>query len=450
MDTFAALATVPGESALAVVRACGPLVPRLVEEALGGKTNAGQERRATFARYRDVSGSTVDEVVFIYYPAGRSFTGRDTLEISLHGNPLLVRRLLDDLSARGCRPAEPGEFTRTAYLEGKLDLSQAEAVADLIAARSDAALEAAHHQLAGGLGREIDQRVEEILSILAQVEAYIDFPEEDLPDETRDGPRKSLYETRRSLQTMIDTGRTRELLHRGVRTILLGEVNAGKSSLLNRLVGTRRAIVNEQPGTTRDYIEDRLLIGKWSIQIIDTAGLRKGGDAIEREGIGHTLELAESADYFLLVLDAAAPSPTLPEPIRERLTTENTIVVENKSDLAEAHLHNDFLPALPHAQVSARTGDGMDAFLRTWEENLSEGLLALAESRVLYNQRHIHHLRECLAALSRAEEALAGGRSTEWVTGDLRQALDSLGSIVGRIDNERMLDVLFSSFCIGK
>ena len=449
-DTFYALATPPGTSALAVIRVSGPDVPRLVFEIFRRKLEAANDRRAMVGYYRSLRDERVDQVVYTYFPATSSYTGRELLEISSHGNMFLVEQILEDLGSRGCRLAEPGEFTRTAFLEGRMDLSQAEAVADLIAARSAAALESAHRQLAGGLGEEIERRVEEVLAIRAHLEAYIDFPEEDIPNEDQEGPIASIQETVSRLDRMIATGRQRELLHRGIRTVILGAVNAGKSSLLNRLLGEERAIVSDTAGTTRDYIQDVLQLGAFGIQLFDTAGFREASDVIEVEGLRKTEKIVGTADFFLLVVDGALPSPALPDELLGRLEPENSLVVFNKCDDPGFVMNDSFLPGIPRIALSARTGEGVEEFLALWESRFQSELLEGAESRVLYNQRHIGHLRECRDSLLRARDGLRAGVSTEYVAPDLRDALDSLGAVVGNVDNEAMLDVLFGDFCIGK
>ncbi len=449
-DTFHALATPPGTAALAVIRVCGPGVPVLVREIFGTLPSPTTARMARLGVYRDLAGKHVDQVLHTWFPPTSSFTGRDTLEISGHGNPFLVEQILSDLQARGSRPAEPGEFTRTAYLEGRIDLSQAEAVADLIAARSEAAVHAAHRQLAGGLGTEIEARVAEILDVLARLEAHIDFPEEDLPPEDQEGPPADLKDIVTRLNAMIATGRQRELLHRGIRTVILGEVNAGKSSLLNRLLGEERVIVSDTAGTTRDTVGEVFSLGPYCIHIYDTAGFRETPDAIEREGLRHTERAWTTADFHLLVLDGNRPSPTLPTPLLERLHPDNTLIVANKADLPSFHPPEKFLHGFPQVKVSAKTGTGFAGLLRIWERLLKDGLLDGGESRVLYNQRHIGFLRQCRTSLDRAREVLGNGTSVECAIPDIRDALESLGAIVGTVDNEAMLDVLFREFCIGK
>ncbi|MEM0966032.1 MAG: tRNA uridine-5-carboxymethylaminomethyl(34) synthesis GTPase MnmE [Verrucomicrobiota bacterium] len=449
-DTFHALATVPGTSAIGVIRVTGSKVVELIRGSLDVDVSEKAFRKAILGTYRVISGTPVDQVLWTYFPPYSSYTGRDLVEISCHGNMFLVEQILWDLERRGSRPAEPGEFTKTAFLEGRMDLSQAEAVADLIAARSEAAVLAAQKQLAGGLGHEIESCVSRILSVLAEIEAYIDFPEEDLPGETTDGPRKELAVLISRLGEMIATGRQRELLHRGIRTVLLGEVNAGKSSLLNRLLGEERAIVSATPGTTRDFLEDSFTLGRFCIQIFDTAGIRESADEIEREGVRRTQRLAGNADFNLVVMDGTEDCPTLPPEIQAGFTEENTLLVFNKCDLPEFSMNPSFYPQLRRVSLSATEGMGVSDFLSIWESMIREDMLKGAEDRVLYNQRHIGYLKECQTALERARLALQEKTSTEYVAPELRDALDALGSIVGTVDNEAMLDVLFGEFCIGK
>jgi len=449
-DTFHALATPSGTSALAVIRVTGPGVRKIVREALRRDPLPVDDRRAVLGRYDSLSGDRIDQVIYTFYPGQASYTGRDLLEISSHGNMFLVEQILADLQSRGSRLAEPGEFTRTAFLEGKMDLSQAEAVGDLIAAKSTAAAEAARLQLEGGLGEEIDEVVQQVLALQAHIEAFIDFPEEDLPAETAEGPLRSMDRIIARLDEMIATGHPREILERGVRCGLLGAVNAGKSSLLNRLLGENRAIVSETPGTTRDYLQGSMQIGPYCIQIYDTAGYRDTVDPIEEAGLQRTDEVAVRMDLLVLVIDGTAPSPALPDSLTSRLTEFNALLVLNKSDLAGFSPDPDFLPSLSRVEVSARTGEGVPAFRKTLESMIRIEILQSVESRILYNRRHIGHLTDCRTALLRARLIVEERASTEYAAQDVRDALNALGAIVGTIDNEAMLDVLFGDFCIGK
>jgi tRNA modification GTPase len=409
-----------------------------------------RKRFAHFAKYFDADGGEIDECVFTYFADGQSFTGESMLEIAPHGNPLIVQKILTDLMARGCRPAEPGEFTRTAFLNGRMDLSQAEAVADLIRARSDRSLAVAQRQLNGSVGRKMSALTERLLSVMAHLEAYIDFPEEDLPGENQAGPASELRQLISEMSDLIETQRYSALLHDGIKTLIIGEPNVGKSSLINALTGADRSIVSDIPGTTRDYISAFMMVGPWRIEILDTAGLHEAGDAIEKIGIDHTIEQAETADFFLLVLDASLPSPTLPESLLARMTATNTIVIENKTDLAAAHAHADFLPSLQHVQTSLLEHKGLADLRQLWLKSIDASLTQPQNDGVVVNARHAAALGDAVAALQVASSKLKSGDHSELIAADLRDAVEHIGQVVGHVDNERMLDSLFKQFCIGK
>lgn len=450
-DTIAALSTPAGESAVALIRLSGPACPELGRRLLNRKKLL-RPRFAHFGTYRDRSGREIDDCVVTFFEEGKSFTGEAMLEIAPHGNPLLVQTILEDLLARGCRAAGPGEFTRTAFLNGRMDLSQAEAVADLIRARSDQGLEVARRQLHGALGRKINGLTDRLLGIIAQIEAYIDFPEEDLPGEDQAGPARDLRGLIGEIGELIETRHYAALLREGVKTLIVGEPNVGKSSLMNALTGSERAIVSGEPGTTRDFLSAPQMIGPWKIELLDTAGIRPDGGEIERKGIAHTMEQAETADFFLLVLDATKDSPEIPDTLKERMEETNTIVLENKIDLVDTPRHGGFLPGVAHAPVSLLRNQGLDAFREMWLERIGRGVPGAdaAADGVAVNARHAAALGEARDALSEASAKLRAGEFSELVAADLREAVDAVGKVVGKIDNERMLDSLFRQFCIGK
>jgi tRNA modification GTPase len=397
-----------------------------------------------------VKGILLDEVLLTCFGDGRSFTGEEVLEIACHGNPLIIQNIVEDLLARGCRPAEPGEFTRTAFLNGKMDLSQAEAVADLIHARSERSIEAAQRQLHGSVGRKMSELTEKLLGIMAHLEAYIDFPEEDLPGEDQSGPAADLRRLVREIKELIETQHYNALLHEGVKALIVGEPNVGKSSLINALVGSERSIVSEMPGTTRDYVSAFIMLGAWRIEILDTAGLHEAGDRIEQIGIDHTIEQSETADNFLLVLDSSTPSPTLPDALTARMRPDNTLIVENKSDLDDSREMADFLPEFPHVRISLLQGADIEALRQSWLELIETGLHFPQMGGVMVNARHAAALSEAVDCLELASEKLREGELSELIAADLRDAVDSIGKVVGEVDNERMLDSLFKQFCIGK
>jgi tRNA modification GTPase len=281
-DTIAALATPVGTAAIAVVRASGPDTARLAREIFGATP---PPRVATHSDYRDRAGVVVDDVLVTFFAGPRSYTGEDSLEVSCHGNPFIAQKILEDLFARGCRPAEPGEFTQRAFLHGQMDLSQAEAVMDLIHARSEKALAAANQQLRGSLGRQMNALIDRLLQVLARVEAYIDFPDEDLPPEDRVLVARELTQLTRETDRLLATSHYGQMLRDGIKTVIVGAPNVGKSSLLNRLVGSERALVSPEPGTTRDFIEERILVGPHCLRVIDTAGLNPSPAPLEKLGM---------------------------------------------------------------------------------------------------------------------------------------------------------------------
>ena len=448
-DTIVALSTPAGESAIAVIRLSGPACPKLSAELLG-RSQELSSRVAHLGKYTDINHSVIDDCLFTYFEHGKSFTGEAMLEIAPHGNPLIVQKIIADLFQRGCRAAEPGEFTRTAFLNGKMDLSQAEAVSDLIRARSDRSIKVAQRQLHGSVGRKMSELTERLLSVMAHLEAYIDFPEEDLPSENQDGPAAELQKLIINISDLIETQRYTSLLHEGIKTLIVGEPNVGKSSLINALTGSDRSIVSDIPGTTRDYISAFLMVGPWRIEILDTAGLHEAGDELEQIGINHTIEQAETADFFLLVLDATGDSPHLPQSLLDQMTVKNTIVVENKIDLPTAKAHGDFMAEFQHVRVSLQTHEGLQAFRQLWAESIDSGVQQPNADGVVVNARHASALMEALDALELAADKMREDDQSELVASDLRDAVESIGKVVGKVDNERMLDSLFKQFCIGK
>ncbi len=445
-DTIAALATPAGTAALAVIRASGSDTERLAREIFG---SAPPPRRLRHGDYRDRAGVVVDDVLWVRFAAPHSYTAEDALEISCHGSPYIAQRILEDLYARGCRPAAPGEFTQRAFLHGRIDLSQAEAVMDLIHARSERALAAAGRQLRGALGRRVQESTDQLVGLLAQLEAYIDFPEEDLPPEDRSRVRDGLAQLERETRRLLATGHYGGILREGIRTVILGAPNAGKSSLLNRLIGRDRALVSAEPGTTRDFLEEPIVVGPHFLRLTDTAGLSTSPGPLEKLGMDKTLERAVEADLFLVVEDATQPPPPLAPAILERLRAENTVIVRNKADLP--HPASDATrTGIPVVEVSALTGFGIDALEQAITRLGDAFAPSVGEDLVTVSARHAQALQEVVAALADARAKLEKQAPAELIASDLRQALDGFGAISGRIDNERMLDKLFASFCIGK
>lgn len=448
-ETIVALATPMGESAIALVRLSGPACEDLAQ-SIFKRTKAIRARQAYVADYVSESGDVLDNCVYVYFAEGRSYTGEAMLELSLHGNPLIAQNIVEDLVSRGCRMAEPGEFTRTAFTNGKLDLSQAEAVSDLISARSDKAIRAARQQLGGALGRKIDELSDRLLQVIAEVEAYIDFPEEDLPAEDEAGPAQVLKGLSGELAELIETSHYSALLKEGIKTVIVGAPNAGKSSLLNALLGEERAIVSAEPGTTRDFLMERVMMGPYGLQIMDTAGLHEAGSDIERLGIEKTLEKLTEADFFLIVIDSASPLPDLPKQALACFESNNTLIVENKIDLATSRSCSDFLPHCPRVRLSLKAGTGLGEFREQVIATLERDKIVPNENDLIISARHATALKKAKQEIENARAKMANTETTELMASDLRLALEAFGEVVGKIDNERMLDKLFASFCIGK
>jgi len=448
-DTIVALSTPPGESAIALIRLSGPLCRELAQ-AVTQRQSPLTHRIAHHCKYLDIKGKKLDECIFTYFIEGKSFTGDSMLEISSHGNPLIVHKILTDLMARGCRHAEPGEFTRTAFINGRIDLSQAEAISELIRARSDRSLEAAQRQMHGSVGRKMNELTNRILDVMAQIEAYIDFPEEDLPVEDQLGPASVLLKLKDEIYDLAETQRYSALLHDGVKTLIVGEPNVGKSSLINYLTGSERSIVSDLPGTTRDYISEFIMLGPWRIEILDTAGLHDSSNSIEKAGIEHTIEQAQTADFFLLVLDASMPAPSLPKVLVQHMKPENTIIIENKNDLPNAREISNFLPMFKHIRTSLKEGIGLDSMRNTWLESIDSSHSRVRNDGLVVNARHAKILTQVNDALKLAISKLESKEHPELIVADLRDAVERIGEVVGRVENDRMLDSLFKQFCIGK
>ncbi len=444
-DTIAALATPAGTAALAVLRISGPDTKRIGAEICRGLV----PRRVRHVDYRDHAGFLVDDVLVTLFEGPRSYTGEDALEISCHGNPFIAQRMLEDLFTRGCRPAMPGEFTQRAFLNGRMDLSQAEAVMDVIHARSERALAAAQQQLRGALGRRMDALVEALLGVLARVEAYIDFPDEDLPPEDRSAVAAELAKIAAESERLLATSHYGELLRDGIKTVIAGAPNVGKSSLLNRLVGRDRALVSPEPGTTRDFIEEKILVGPHCLRVIDTAGLNPSPASLERLGMEKTLERLADADLVLAVLDAARVDP-LPEALISRIRPKTTLLVLNKIDLAPASSGPAAPEGIETVRVSAATGAGIQDLIQKIGRCADYLLPTSNDEIIAVNARHAHALSEAREGLQRALAKLAAADPVELLASDLRAVLNAFGEITGKIDNERMLDQLFASFCIGK
>ena len=443
-DTIVAVATPPGTGAVALLRVSGPAAWELAAGVFTGRGPL-RARRAVHGILTDEAGKPLDDVLVTAFRGPASYTGEDVVEIACHGGVLVTRRILERLLRAGARSAEPGEFTRRAFLNGKLDLTQAEAVMDIIGAQTDLALRAAQRQLEGRIGEAVTALRESLLGVLAHVEAWIDFPEEDIDPDTGAALVARVAAVKRQAEALAATADRGRLLREGVRTVIVGAPNAGKSSLLNRLLGFERAIVSDTAGTTRDTIEETVNLGGIPVRLVDTAGLRSGaGDAIEAEGMARTRRQLETADLLVEVVDATRPAT-------ERVALgdagpQRRLLLLNKCDLG---VHPDWRGLGGH-EVSCLTGKGMDAAVQAIAEAITGTPSEGGDMDAAVNARHLACLRRAGEALAAARDRLADGVAPEFAALDLREALEALGDIVGRTDVEDLLGVIFSQFCIGK
>jgi tRNA modification GTPase len=463
-DTIAAIATPIGEGGISVIRVSGVEAFRVVDGIFEGKKRLedSESHTAHFGRVMDKEGGLVDEVVATVFRQPNSYTGENTVEISCHGGLFVTRRVLESILKSGIRHAEPGEFTKRAFLNGKIDLAQAEAVADLIHAHSDAAHKASVRQLEGVLSARIRDLRTRLVEAIGLLELELDFVEDDLEFVDKKKLRALLEETLSELGALLDTFKRGRIYRDGIKVVIAGAPNAGKSSLLNALLNTSRAIVTDVPGTTRDTIEEAINIGGISFRLVDTAGLRETSDIVEKEGVRRTENEISNSDLIVLVVDSSKePQWAEMEKLLSTFGIENAkpekiVVVLNKTDLPSG-FNDRPLESLQSPEnvrvlkVSAKTGTGLDDLKRVFTEKVfGQKGFAVEEAITITNTRHFDTLQRSRDALVLALNSVDDGKSNEFVAVDLRIALDSLGEITGEVTTEEILDSIFLKFCIGK
>jgi len=453
-DTIAAIATPLGEGGLAVIRVSGPAALTVADHcfAPAGKASQKPSKAATHTlHFGHVvhQGRNIDEVLLSVMRAPHTFTREDVVEITCHGGILPAKMVLDAVLANGARLAEPGEFTRRAFLHGRIDLAQAEAVADLIHSRTELALRAANEQLAGKLSQRVNHLRDDLVETLAHIEAHIDFPEENIAPDTRDQLIARLEHGVAFMDELLRTADEGQILRRGIRAAIIGRPNSGKSSLLNQLLGRDRAIVSPIPGTTRDTIEETANVRGLPVVFIDTAGLREARDEIELEGVRRSRQSLEQAELILHVLDGSEPLAESDRNCLAEFSAKRRVLVRNKSDLPVVLR----LPAelqSPAVGVSCLTGQGLEALKDAIKELIWSGEIRAEMLQVMINSRHQASLNRARDATLRTLEALRADQGLELVALDLRIAVNAVGEIVGKTTTEDVLDVIFSQFCIGK
>ena len=442
--TIAAIATPAGVGAVSLVRISGPDAIAVADRATGGKASSVMPRTTRHCHLIDPDNNIIDDGLMTVFRAPNSYTGEDSVEFTGHGGILVTREVLGRFLACGATAAGPGEFTQRAFLNGKLDLTQAEGVMDLISAQTRLSLRAARSQLEGTLGRRTTAARDQLLETLAHLEAWIDFPEEDIDPQTGALLRGRVNAVLTVVDSLLATADQGRILREGVRTVIFGEPNVGKSSLLNCLLGFDRAIVSDIAGTTRDTIEEIINLNGIPLRLVDTAGVREASDRIEAEGIQRTVRQIEAADLLLEIADASQPRPVdavLPA------TSAKHLLVLNKTDLGE-HPSWSGIAAI---RLSCSNGEGFESLSNAIRDSLHFSDADWGEHAVAINARHQASLALARTGLLAALELLDDASSdTELAAIDLREALDALGEIPGRVDTEDLLGVIFSSFCIGK
>lgn len=458
-STICAIATPPGEGAIGIIRLSGPEAIQVADRVFRNQPQGGLGSVETHTLHHGrivnpQTGKVLDEVMVAVLRAPRTYTKEDTVEINTHGGPLVMQRILEVILRQGAQMATPGEFTKRAFLNGRIDLSQAEAVMDLIQAKTDDAHRMAMEQLEGRVDREIRGLRDQLTTTLATIEALIDFPEEDLGPDYRPGCIKQVYQCRDRIQALLSTAEQGRLLRDGLKTVIVGRPNVGKSSLLNLLLNSDRAIVSATPGTTRDLIEEHLNIDGLYLRIIDTAGLRSSNDAVEQEGVRRAKGAIERGDLILLVVDATEGlRSTEQELLSGGLSGKRVILVINKVDVAPENgeaIHKMMKGKLPSICLSATQGLGQDDLREALKKMGSSASGREDEGLFIAHLRHKMALEEALRNLDQALEGLEKEQSEEIIAIDLRGALDGLGEIIGSTTNEEVLNRIFQDFCIGK
>lgn len=452
-DTIAAISTPHGYGGVGMVRVTGPgaaTVAAAIFTPLGSPLPEEMEPRKAIVGHVHPPGrpdEPIDQAVLVYYRSPRSYTGEDTVEITAHGGPLIMAGLLEASTLAGARLAEPGEFTRRAFENGRIDLSQAEAVASLIFASTHEARQVMQRQLEGAMGREARKLREGLLDVKIALESVIDFPE-DVDDLQPESLVKAVGDIMERAQKLLDTSREGIALSEGLKVVIAGAPNVGKSSLLNALLQEDRAIVHEVAGTTRDFIEGRISIKGMPMVVVDTAGIRHGADHLEGEGISRTRSLMKGADLLLVVLDGSRPLGADEKRLLRETDDARKVVAVNKSDLPR---HPAFEEPLGAAGISALTGQGLEALKEAVHDAYTEGGPSLIHTpAVVTTLRQAQALERVREGCRRIREGLMEAREPELIAVDLAEALLGAGELTGEITVEEVLEEIFSRFCIGK
>ncbi len=458
IDTIAAIATAPGEAGIGIIRISGKRAVEVGDKVFKGKRinklSEGKERYLNYGYIVDPKNDEkIDEVLVVYMKEPYTYTTEDIVEINCHGGIISVRRILEVVLENGARMAEPGEFTKRAFLNGRIDLSQAEAVMDLISSKTDTSFDVSLNQLEGSISKEVSALRQKVLVMLVHIEASIDFPEHDEEYATYQQLRDNGDSILNRIKQLLDTVYTGRILREGLKTVILGKPNVGKSSLLNRILRENRAIVTDIPGTTRDIIEEYVNIKGIPLKIVDTAGIRETDDIIERMGVDRAKALIDKSDLIIAVFDASTSLTNEDMEIIKLATNKKSIVLLNKTDLESRISNDDIREHLPNTRIistSMITGTGIDILEETLKDMFFEGEVKIKDDVIITNVRHKNQLLKAKENIEDAIKAIESELPYDLIEVDLKDCWENLGEITGETISEDLIDKIFQDFCIGK
>lgn len=453
-DTIAAIATFPGNAGINIIRISGDNALNIAEKIFINKNNNGISLKPRYLHYGhivDNDNKVIDEVLISYMKGPHTYTREDVIEINCHGGIISAKKILETVLEHGCRPAERGEFTKRAFLNGRIDLTQAEAVIDIINSKTDSSHEISVNHLEGRLSREINDIIKKIMNLLANIEVNIDFPEYD-EDEITIGNVKELSENIiNKIDRLIKTADTGKIFKEGIKTVILGKPNVGKSSLMNFLLNENRAIVTEVPGTTRDTIEEYVNIKGVPLRIIDTAGIRETEDKVEKIGVEKALQKVDEADLVIMIFDSSRELEEDDEKILDYIKNKKVIYIKNKTDL-ETKLDLRMFENIEKQaiNISVLKNQGLDDIIDKISDMFFEGSINVSDELIINNARHKNLLINAKKSLEEVLKSIENGMTIDFIEIDLKQAMEYLGFIVGKSVSDDLMDKIFNEFCIGK
>lgn len=455
-DTIAAVATAYGEGGIGIIRISGEEALPILQEIFEfhGDTDTFTSRRMTYGKIIDKEkNQIIDEVLAVYMKGPKTYTAEDVVEINCHGSMVSLRKTLALVLQKGARLAEPGEFTKRAFLNGRLDLSQAEAVIDMIRAKTDKSFDVAVSQLEGRLSLKVEEIRQKLLDLLVDITVNIDYPDEDIEEMTYEKLEESIVETQDMIEKLLATSSTGKMIREGIKIAIVGKPNVGKSSLMNGLLKETRAIVTDIPGTTRDTIEEVLSIRNIPVYLVDTAGIRETSDKVEKMGIEKSKEAFNQADFILFLLDGSRPLEEEDLQIMEFLKERKSLVLINKRDLGEAISIEEISAKLPASQVieaSLLKGQGITEIEDAVEDLVYGGEIVQKESMMVNNVRHIELLEQAVKSLTDALHMSERREALDFIEVDVKNAYERLGEIIGETVSDDIINEVFARFCLGK